>query len=44
MLFLCICNLFIDFMLKGKVFLDYTDLFSPSEYGKSDKIILKYFQ
>ena len=40
----CICNGFIDFMLKGKVFLDYTNLFSPSEYGKSDKIILKYFQ
>ena len=35
---------FIDFMLKGKRLLDYTDLFSPNDYEKNDKIILKYFQ
>ena len=35
---------FIDFILKGKSFLDYTNLFSPSNYEKNDKIILKYFQ
>ena len=31
-------------MLKGKSFLDHTNLFSPNEYEKNDKIILKYFQ
>ena len=30
----------IDFMLKGKSLLDYTNLFSHNEYDKSDKIIL----
>ena len=34
---------FIDFMLKGKILLDYTNLFSPDHYEKDDKIILKYF-
>ena len=32
------------FMLKGKSFLEYTNLFSPNGYKKNDKIILKYFQ
>ena len=35
------CIGFIDFMLKGKSLLDYTNLFSPNGYEKSDKIILK---
>ena len=35
---------FIDFMLKDKSLLDYTNLFSPNDYEKNDKIILKYFQ
>ena len=34
---------FIDFMLKGKSLLDYTNLFCPNDYEKNDKIILKYF-
>ena len=38
------CIGFIDFMSKGKHFLDYTNLFFPNEYEKNDKIILKYFQ
>ena len=38
------CIGFIDFMLKGKSLLEYTNLFSPNEYEKNDKIILKYFQ
>ena len=38
------CTGFIDFMSKGKVLLDFTNLFSPNDYGKNDKIILKYFQ
>ena len=39
-----LCIGFIDFMLKGKSLLDYTNLFSPNEYETNDKIILKYFQ
>ena len=35
---------FIDLMLKGKSLLEYANLFSPNEYKKNDKIILKYFQ
>ena len=35
---------FIDFKLKGKSLLEYTDIFSPNECKKSDRIILKYFQ
>ena len=38
------CIGFIDFMLKGNSLLDYTNLFSSNDYGKNDKIILKYFQ
>ena len=38
------CIWFIDFMLKGKSLLDYTNFFSPNDYEKRDKIILKYFQ
>ena len=37
------CIGFIDFMLKGKSLLGYTNLVSPNEYKKSDKIILKTF-
>ena len=38
------CIGFIDLMLKGKSLLDYTNLFSPDEYEKNNKMILKYFQ
>ena len=38
------CIGFIDFMLKGKSLLEYTNLFSPNDNEKNDKIILKYFQ
>ena len=31
-------------MLKGKSFLDYVNLFSPNDYEKNDKLIVKYFQ
>ena len=37
------CIGFIDFMLKGKILLDYTNLFSFNKYKKNEKIILKYF-
>ena len=38
------CIGFIDFILKGKSLLDYTNLFFSNKYEKNDKIILKYFQ
>ena len=38
------CTGYIDFMLKCKSLLVYTNLFSPNEYKKYDKIISKYFQ
>ena len=31
---------FIDFMLKGKSLLQYTNLFSPNEYENYGKIII----
>ena len=37
------CTEFIDFMLKSKSLLDYTNLFFPNECDKSDKITLIYF-
>ena len=38
------CIGFIDFMLKGKSLLHYTNIFSPNDYEKNNKIILKHFQ
>ena len=38
------CIEFINFMLKGKYLLDYTNLFSPSDYKNNNKMMLKYFQ
>ena len=35
---------FSGFILKGKRLLEYTNLFSPNEYKKNAKLILKYFQ
>ena len=35
------CVGFIDFMLKGKSLLDYTNSFSPKEYKKNDTIIVQ---
>ena len=35
---------FIDFMVNGKSLLDYTNLFSPIDYEKNHKMMLKYFQ
>ena len=37
------CIGFIDFMLKGKSLLDYTNLSSPNDYEKKDKITLNCF-
>ena len=38
------CTGYIDFMLKSKIFLDFTKSFYPREYEKNDEIVLKYFQ
>ena len=37
------CIEFIDFMLKSKSLLDYTNLFSPNDYEKKNEIIIKNF-
>ena len=37
------CIGFIDFMLKGKSFLDYANLFSPNDCESNDRIIPKHF-
>ena len=38
------CIGFIDFMVKGKSLLDYTNSFSSNDYENNDKIKLKYLQ
>ena len=38
------CIGFIDFILLGKEFTDYTTLFSPYDFKKNDDIILDLFQ
>ena len=37
------CIGFIDFMLKGKTLIEFTNLFSPNNFKKNDDIILKCF-
>ena len=38
------CITFIEYILAGKTWLDYTNLFFPNDYKKNDKTIYKYFQ
>ena len=38
------CIEFINYMLKGKKLLDYTNLFSPNEFKKNDRIIKRIFK
>ena len=38
------CIGFIDFMLADKKLTDYTNMFSPYDFDKNDKIILSYFK
>ena len=38
------CIGFIDFMFANKTLVNFTSLFSPDDFEKDDKIILKYFQ
>ena len=35
---------FIEYMFPGKSWLDYTNLFSPNDYKRNDKIIYKNFK
>ena len=34
---------FIDFMFKGKILTNFTNLFSPRNFEKNDKAVLNYF-
>ena len=38
------CIIFIDFMFANKTLIDFIGLFSPYDFEKNDKIILKYFK
>ena len=38
------CIAFIEYMLAGKTFLGYTNLFSQNDYKKNDKIICKHLK
>ena len=38
------CIGFIDFMFTNKTLIDFTSFFSPYDFQKNDKIILKYFK
>ena len=38
------CNVFLEKMLSWKTLLDYSNLFSPSDYKKNEKIIYNYFK
>ena len=38
------CLEFINYMLKGKTLLNYTNLFSPNDFKKNDQIIRRIFK
>ena len=38
------CIEFINFMLKGKTLLDYTNLFAPNDFKKNDRVIKRIFK
>ena len=38
------CIGFIDFMFKGKISIEYANLFSPNNFEKNDDITLSYFK
>ena len=38
------CIEFISYMLKGKILLDYTNLFSPNDFKKNDQLIKRIFK
>ena len=38
------CIKFINYMLKGKTLLDYTNLFSSNDFKKNDRVIKRIFK
>ena len=38
------CIEFINYMLKGETLLDYTNLFSPNDFKKNDRVIKRIFK
>ena len=38
------CITFIEYMLVGKILVDYTNFFSPNDYKKNDKLIYNSFK
>ena len=40
----CFCVGFIDFMLKGDKLTGFTNIISPNDFKKSDKIIFNHFE
>ena len=38
------CIEFINYILKGKTLLDYTNLFSPNDFKKNDRVIKRIFK
>ena len=38
------CIAFIEYLLAGKIFLGYTNLFYPNDYKENDKIIYKHLR
>ena len=38
------CIEFINYMFKGKTLLDYTNLFSPDDFKKNDRVIKRIFK
>ena len=40
----CFCIEFINYMLKGKILLDYTNLFSPNDFKNNDQVIKRIFK
>ena len=38
------CIEFINYMVKGKTLLDYTNLFSPNDFEKNNQVIKRIFK
>ena len=38
------CIEFINYILKGKALVDYTNLFSPNDFKKNDRVIKRIFK
>ena len=38
------CIKFINYMLKGKILLDYTNLFSANDFKKNDRVVKRIFE